>query len=100
MTTTPTRKDYMDGKVDFAEYYRSIAKSLGLSYSNADATFMTRVRQALANGDEHLNTIPLAVWDQRGAAIINPAPAFKAHGDGVSLAGLVCVVKQAARDAA
>jgi hypothetical protein len=94
-----TRKDYMDGRVTHADYYRSVAKAAGISYASADPAFLGRVRSALANGDEHLNTIPLAEWDRRGSMLLSVSRAFKAHGDCDSLAGRVCVLKQAARDA-
>lgn len=97
--STPTRKDYMDGRVTHAEYYRAVAKTAGVSYAKADPAFMDRCRKTLADGDEHLNTIPLRIWDSRGLAILNPRPAFKAHGDFVSMAGLVCLVKTAVKDA-
>lgn len=97
----PTRQDYLQNRVSFAEYYRAVAKTAGISYRNADPIFLSRVRQALANGDEHLNTIPLREWDIRATCLLpSIRAAFRAHGDGDSLAGRVCLIKQAAIDAA
>ncbi len=98
-----TRKDYLDGKVSHEEYYRSIAKSAGIDMSYGAYALMERVKKALREGDKHLNTIPLAIWDRMGANPVlraNLAPVFKAHGDIMSIAGIVCVLKQAARDSA
>lgn len=96
-----TRKDYMDGKVSFEEYYRSVARAAGISFASASVGLLDRVERALAAGDKHLNTIPLSLWDSYAIVAQHAtAPAFKAHGDGWSLAGGVCVAKQAAKDAA
>lgn len=94
-----TRKEYMDGKASFAEYYGEIAREAHISYANSP--LLPRVIDALAKGDAHLNTIPLHRWDAVGVYTMKIlAPIFKAHGDGWSLAGSVCVHKQAAIDAA
>ena len=94
------RSDYMSDKVTHAEYYRSMAKDAGVSYVNADPAFLGRIRRALANGDEHLNTIPLAEWDIRAMSLLPSVNAtFKAYGEGNSLSARVCLIKQAARDA-
>lgn len=95
---TPTRADYLEGRATFAEYYRAVNHSAGIRVTNAD--FLARVRKALAEGDEHLNTIPLAEWDKLavyGRRALSRA--FKEHGDFYSMAGGVCAYKQAARDA-
>lgn len=95
---SPTRADYMAGKVSHEEYYRAVARSAGISYAKSD--ILLKVRDALAAGDHHLNTIPLGFWDLRAAGLLpSISRAFKVHGDGDTLAGRVCVLKQAARDA-
>jgi hypothetical protein len=104
MTKTPSRADYMSGRCSHQDYYRALNKTLGLRLA-PDAAILPRVRGALANGDEHLNTITLATWDRMAAPLLSlyglsTADAFRAHGDGMSQAGLVCCLKQAARDAA
>jgi hypothetical protein len=94
----PTREEYMDGKVTFAEFYTSVANEAGVSYFAP--TFLDRVRIALAAGDELLNSIPLDTWDRlaTGAALTIQS-ALKKHGDSYSKAGGVCVMKQAAKNA-
>lgn len=98
---SPTRADYMAGKVDHATYYRAVAATAGVSYANANPEFMAEVRAALAAGDEHLNTIALDRWDMRAMSLLpSVGRAFREHGDIPTLGGGVCLVKQAARDAA
>ena len=97
------RQDYMDGKVTHADYYRSIARAAGISFELGPFELLRQVKEALVNGDDHLNTIPLSVWDRLAtAAYMNGSVirAFKEHGDFWSLAGGVCLAKQAAKDAA
>ncbi|MGE3483472.1 MAG: hypothetical protein AB7L09_01950 [Nitrospira sp.] len=94
-----TRKQYMDGECTHDDYYLEIAREAGISYAKSD--MLPRVKACLARGDEHLNDIPLREWDARGRAIVRHVQApMKARGDYVTPAGLVCVVKAAARHAA
>lgn len=100
MTTYHQRSDYMAGRVTFEDYYSSVAKAAHISYANADPAFLASVRQAIADGDEHLNRISLPIWDGRAIASKGAlARAFALHGDFYSLAGGVCVHKQAAKNA-
>ena len=94
------RQRRLAGDISHADYYRMLARTCGVSYANAGERFMGRVRAALDAGDEHLNTIPLSEWDARGLSVLVPCGAFEKHGDRCTRAGLVCMVKQAARDAA
>ncbi len=100
MTDKPTRKQYMSGEVSFTDFYRAVYQAAAISLK-PDSPLISRVRTALTEGDEHLNTIPLKEWDmmaaQNGSRL---ARAFKAHGDFNTMAGGVCAMKQAARDAA
>lgn len=97
-TTLPTRQDYMGGKVTFEQFYESVAAMAGIAISEE---LVARVKATLANGDEHLNTIWLPMWDrladENRTAITR---ALKAHGDFYSMAGGVCTMKAAARKAA
>ena len=96
-TTHPQRADYMNGIVTFSEFYGSVAKAAGVSLKG-NPKLIARVKAALANGDEHLNTIPLSEWDILAAgAAPQIAASLKLHGDSYSLAGGVCVMKEAAR---
>jgi hypothetical protein len=105
------RDEYMSGKISHDDYYAAIAKEFS-PYSLASALNLASievdaVRLAIKSADKPLNTIPLAKWDKAAAilgynmqsntvsyGIVN---AFKKHGDGPSLAGIVCVLKVAAR---
>lgn len=94
-----TRQEYLDGKISHEEYYREIASEAGISFKNS--AMLPKIQEALKNGDKHLNTIPLQVWDN--LTFGNKArlrSIFEAHDDFYSLAGHVCVIKQSARDAA
>ena len=94
-----TRQAYLDSARDngesFRRYYGEIIAETGFRYSGDIA----RVRAALAQGDMHLNTIPLGHWDCMAAGPIaaRVAAAFKARGDYATLAGMVCLLKEAAR---
>lgn len=95
----PTRSDYMAGRCSFEDFYRAVNQTGGVRFT--DAALLVRVRKALAAGDKHLNTIPLATWDAKAlGAQLTLSRALRAHGDFYSLAGGVCCMKQAARDAA
>lgn len=96
---TPTRSDYMNGRATHQGYYGAIVREAGISLATWHA--LERVKHALAVGDEHLNTIPLKLWDEL-AYRQRPAvePVLREHGDFWSLAGGVCVAKEAARQAA
>lgn len=95
-----TRKDYLDRKVTFEQYYRSVNKAAGLSF--VGHSILPRIEKALEAGDVHLNTIPLKEWDNMGANPIlrqNLSRALKQHEDFLTQANIVCCLKQAARDA-
>lgn len=97
----PTRAQYMNKQVTFEDYYRAVARDAGVTFVDAPQKFLQRCKKALDAGDMYLNTIPMATWDSYAyAAHRATSPAFKRHGDFWSLAGGVCIAKQAARDAA
>ena len=99
MDSLPTRADYMGGKVSFEDYYRSIWQKAGIRVVGLYSSLGPRVRRALAEGDEHLNTIPLLHWDNIATFWQDQiSESLKRHGDAWSLAGGVCTVKQAAID--
>lgn len=93
------RKDYMEHRATHREYYGSIVKEAGIVFP-ADHPLVVAGAQALSRGDEHMNTIPLSRWDDEAArrqAYINRA--LREHGDFWSMAGGVCVMKEAVRQA-
>lgn len=87
-----TRKDYMTDKCTHAEYY-------GQLVTQGMKDHITRaIPQSLARStDPHFNDISLATWDRIGSMYHGLGPEFKKLGDFMSSAGLVCVLKEAAR---
>lgn len=95
----PTRDDYMSGRVSHEKYYRSVWQVAGIRVVGLYSALGPEVRRALAEGDEHLNTIQLSRWDAIAALWHKQiSESLKRHGDSWSLAGGVCTVKQAAID--
>lgn len=91
----PSRKDYMEGRCTHREYYGSLVEELGIRFTKEKD--IERFRRSI---DLHFNDIPLRWWD--ALASRRPAgstAAFKARGDFVTTAGLVCLYKEAARRA-
>lgn len=87
-----THSDYMSDKCTHRQYYGQ--------FVNADTISLVARAfgndRLLASKDEHFNDIPLALWD----ALVPHAPGsakFKEAGDFYTLAGGVCMLKEAAR---
>lgn len=91
-----TRKDYMAnaGALHHA-YYSELAAALGIKITNAD--LIERCKQALADGDEHLNSIPLQRWDVMAAGFRPNRSVLAERGEGWSLGTGVCCFKAAAK---
>ena len=86
-----TRKDYMTNKCTHEEYYGQLVTQ-GMKNHVVRA-----IPQALAKStDPVFNDIPLSTWDRLGM-VYNLRDEFKALGDIKSAAGMVCVLKEAAR---
>ena len=98
---SPTRADYLAKRCTHEEYYRAVNADGGVVYRDNPVP-LADIKAALEAGDEHLNTIPLQKWDRAVDRLVSYtlSKAFKARGDYATLAGLVCSLKQAARDAA
>lgn len=86
------RKRYMDHEITFAEYYEWLADTIGVTARMLPVD-IDRIR---ASQDEHLNDIPLALWDQQDY-IVRPLAAR--HRIPWSLSDTVCVLKAVARRA-
>lgn len=87
-----TRKDRLDNKCTHSEYYAQFV---------TDATINKVVKSIgksnlLKSTDEHLNDIPLAQWDAI-TMLANTSATLKQCGDYLTLAGQVCIAKEAAR---
>ena len=86
-----TRKDYMSDKCTHEEYYGQLVTQ-GIKDHVARA-----IPQGLTKStDPNFNDIPLAAWDRIGAYSV-PRGEFKKLGDIRSMAGVICVLKEAAR---
>lgn len=103
-----TRKDYLDGKCSHGEYYAQLvnesnAKGVVLSYFSLDDL------KKMYESDKHFNRVPerlwlhhgmgadygLYTWEQLGKRLVGVD--WKKYGDYCSIAGQVCVLKEAAR---
>lgn len=91
-----TRNEYMaasliDGPAAFRRYYGQFVcdqhKDILASRIGLD--------RLLASTDKHLNDIPLHLWDNLPGIV--SASKLKAAGDYLTLAGKVCIYKEAAR---
>jgi len=86
-----TRKDYMSNKCTHEEYYRQLVTQ-GIRDHVVRA-----IPDAIAKStDPNFNDIPLATWDRISAYSV-PSAEFKKLGDISSQAGVICVLKEAAR---
>ena len=90
-----TREKYLAGEVSHEEYYRIIAKEAGISFP-VDHEL---VHRALKSTDkENLNDIPLHEWDGYASGARSAIDkAMRKHGDWYSMAGGVCVMKNAVK---
>ena len=86
-----TRKDYMTDKCTHAEYYGQLVTQVMKDH------IARAIPQSLARStDPHFNDIPLSTWDSLGM-VYGLRDEFKALGDFKTSAGMVCVLKEAAR---
>lgn len=87
MNKTEMREKYLEDEITHSEYYLWLAKQYGIGYQHIPYQFTNeRVKTALKDGDSHLNTLELAIWDK---AISIP--------NGLSLSDCVCMLKELAR---
>jgi len=86
-----TRQEYLEGKVSHREYHAQFVnetiKQNVLNHIGLDKLMKSK--------DEHLNDIPLAIWD--AIPVYNVSPLMKEAGDYLTLAGKVCICKEAAK---
>jgi hypothetical protein len=91
-----TRRDYIDGKATFSEYYRQF-----ITPSLIDAVkSKIGIDAVKGSNDPQLNDIPLKKWDslfldnnlKNGIAL-----KMQEAGDYLSFAGAVCTAKECAR---
>ena len=92
-----TRKEYMQkasGAGSHREYYAQFVDA-GIRQRVTSAFGVGRLKQALRD-DENLNTIALHRWDDLGLPL-TVGDQMRELGDSMSMAGQVCVLKEAAR---
>ena len=94
-----TRKQYMDREFTFREYYGQFSSEHVVA---AVASYIG-VERLLASTDEHLNDIPLRIWDnapwfgmQRQVAEANKSTHVSTDGLFTSLSDKGCCLKVAA----
>jgi len=93
-----TRAQYMAKEVTHSEYYGQFVTEAIKNTVVARFGF-DRLKLDLKR-DEHLNTIPLHQWDALAPAVLYLDRVMrKDHGDFMSEAGAVCILKEAARQA-
>ena len=85
--------DYVLGRCSHREYY---AQFVNESVKNAVLRFIGK-ELIMNSKDEHFNDIPLKKWDDISTQDFDLAITFTKVGDGFSLAGKVCVLKEAAK---
>ncbi len=88
-----TRQDYLDKKCNHRQYYAQFVDAALI------AAVLNRIGKELKSStDDNLNDIPLARWDGM-ARSIRPGASLNKAGDYPTLAGQVCILKEAARQA-
>jgi hypothetical protein len=86
----------MAHRVTHRVYYASVAQAAGLVFP----TDHPLVERAARSKDPHFNDIPLQLWDDYALSMRSDlARALRAHEDGFSVAGGVCIVKEAVKQA-
>lgn len=99
MTEIITRQAYMEEKASYEQYYGQFV-SEGLKHLVTQVFGKEALKGAYA-ADEHLNNIPLQRWDMLVSYVQNNPEIrqqLKDCGDFYSLAGGVCILKEAARE--
>ena len=89
-----TRQQHMAGQCCHYTYYTQFVDN---TVRMAVERFIG-IDRILRSTDKAFNDIPLSAWDGIGRLLApHVGPKLRSHGDTVSLGGLVCVVKMAAR---
>ena len=95
-----TRKDYLAGNCTYRQYCGQIVRLAGIRFSKQDKIVKDCTPSDQRTVDEHYNHIGLPTWDiSSGSARREICKALKQCGDSWSLAGGVCVIKEAVRQA-
>ena len=85
-----TEEEYMKGKYTHNEYYgQFVTEHLKMLVLNSLDTTPTGLKKAI-EVDEHLNNIPLKIWDRMSCSV-------NVQGMGFGLSENVCILKATAR---
>lgn len=86
-----TRQQYLNNECTHREYYAQFVTPEYIQY------VVSRIgaKELMGATDENLNSISLKKWDMLGAPICKQK--LIEAGDGLTLAGKVCMAKEAAR---
>lgn len=91
-----SRKDYLAGTVSFADYYEQFVTERIIQH--VVSRFGLEKLAAAYKEDEHLNNIPLRQWDLLGLPFgSGVSEKMKEAGDYLTQAGIVCILKRAAK---
>lgn len=92
-----TRIDLLNGECTHREYYAQFVTE-NIKKSVANRLPKEKLVKAILK-DPNLNSIPLAVWDGIGVTVNNSNinTLHREAGDWTTKVGLVCIVKEAAR---
>ena len=88
-----TRNDYLDGKCTHREYYAQFVTE----EVRQRVTQRIGKSRIVASEDEHFNDISLVHWDRVGPFWSAIHERVKEAGDYMTMAGIVCIAKEAAR---
>lgn len=102
---TYSRKEYLadsgtKGREALRRYYGEVIAESGgpEAYRRRLPVPLDAIRAALADGDEHLNSIKLSSWDAMALPVSHgAAKALRNRGDYPTLGSAVCILKEAAR---
>lgn len=96
-----TRTQYLSGEISHSDFYRQFVDDRVKNIVRKDlkgSGYLKGLKEKIAE-DESLRNIPLSFWDSFSQSI-NTAEVFskmKQAGDYLTLAGIVCIAKEAAK---
>lgn len=94
-----TRQDYLARKVSHEDYYTQFVTEG--TRNHVGMFFTPEVLRKSLETDKHLNNIPLSEWDHIAESMPFDLKLFRQlDKGGLSLADLVCIVKEAAQQVA
>jgi hypothetical protein len=95
ITENYTRTQYLNKECTHEQYYTQYCNDTIIDRVNS--FFGKEKLQDAIKEDEHLNNIPIAKWDILASNLYDVSKKMKENGDYLTLAGGVCICKQAAK---